>query len=344
MYDIIFIQSSNKENTRFDNLRKRFPLAKQASSLKEAMEKSSTTLFWIVWPDIDIADTFTFEYKVPREDRAYAHIFKKGNEYTGACIVSKNAKISDREFKHRFFLNRREIDIMSGSIPSYDIFFISYNEPNAEENWINLKTRFPRACRIHGVKGIHQAHIRAAELSDTNMFWVVDGDSVVADDFTFELLLPNHDEDIVHVWASTNPINNLEYGYGGIKLLPRQQTIAVDVTSSDMTTSISKNLRVVPTVANITKFNTDPFNTWKSAFRECVKLSSKSIQGQVDTETEERLDIWCTVASGDYSEFATTGALAGRKYGQENAGNIPALSLINNFDWLQEQFNCSQSN
>ena len=30
-------------------------------------------------------------------------------------------------------------------------------------------------------------------------------------------------------------------------------------------------------VSNITAFNTDPFNTWRSAFRECTKLASAII-------------------------------------------------------------------
>ena len=106
-----------------------------------------------------------------------------------------------------------------------------------------------------------------------------------------------------------------------------------------MTTgSISSEFKSMPEVSNLTAFNTDSFNTWKSAFRECVKLSSRLIEGQVNSETQRRLDVWCTVAHGDYSQFAISGALAGRKYGQENAGNLPALALINDFSWLQLQF------
>jgi hypothetical protein len=47
----------------------------------------------------------------------------------------------------------------------------------------------------------------------------------------------------VHVWLGQNPINDLVYGYGGVKLLPRTLTINMDTMSSDMTTSISKNFR-----------------------------------------------------------------------------------------------------
>ena len=41
----------------------------------------------------------------------------------------------------------------------YDIVMVTYNEPNAEENWTNLKKRFPRAKRVDGVKGIHNAQV-----------------------------------------------------------------------------------------------------------------------------------------------------------------------------------------
>ena len=66
----------------------------------------------------------------------------------------------------------------------YDIVFISYQEPNADENYGKLKERFPLAKRLHGVKGIHQAHIAAAKKCFTKMFWIVDGDAIIENNFT----------------------------------------------------------------------------------------------------------------------------------------------------------------
>ena len=106
----------------------------------------------------------------------------------------------------------------------FDIIFISYQEPNAEANWKALKERFPMAKRVHGVKGIHQAHIQAANKSFTKMFYVVDGDAEIVDDFNFDHKVSEWDLDCVHVWRSRNPINNLEYGYGGVKLLSKIPT------------------------------------------------------------------------------------------------------------------------
>jgi hypothetical protein len=217
----------------------------------------------------------------------------------------------------------------------YDIIFISYNEPNADENFAKLKARFPYAQRIDGIKGIHQAHIAAARKAFTKMFWVVDADAVILDTFNFDHVVSEYDLENVHVWRSLNPVNGLEYGYGGVKLLPKKLTQNMDTTKPDMTTSISILFKAMPEVSNITAFNTDPFNSWKSAFRECVKLSSKIIDRQNDNETQVRLDRWCTIGA---DLDVLHGAQEGRKYGLENKDNPEALKLINDFAWLQARF------
>ena len=47
-------------------------------------------------------------------------------------------------------------------------------------------------------------------------------------------------------------------------------------------------------ISCITKFTTGPFETWKSAFRECAKLASKVIDRQKEDETNARLKTWTT--------------------------------------------------
>lgn len=221
----------------------------------------------------------------------------------------------------------------------YDIVYISYQEPNADENYEALKSRFPMAKRVHGVKGIHQAHIKAAKKCFTKMFWIVDADALIKDDFNFDYVVPDHQLEHVHVWRSQNPINDLVYGYGGVKLFPRKLTINMDTSKPDMTTSISRYFNPMSDISNTTAFNTDPFNTWKSAFRECAKLSSKIIDRQNNEETEQRLETWCTVGEDrPYGSYALAGARAGREFGISNRDD---LKLINDFDWLEKQFNAA---
>lgn len=224
----------------------------------------------------------------------------------------------------------------------FDIFFISYQEPNADANWDLLKQRFPYARRLQGIKGIHRAHMLAAKYAVTDYFWVVDGDSTVADDFEFLApidVMEKHQRDaienVVYVYRAINPVNNLSYGYGGIKLLPKQATMNMSQGRVDMTTSISKHFYPVDQIASITNFNTDPFNSWKSAFRECVKLSSKIIDNQNDTDTEQRLEVWCTQGT---DPDVIAGATAGRAYGTQHKNDQDALKLINDFDWLKEYY------
>jgi hypothetical protein len=221
----------------------------------------------------------------------------------------------------------------------YDIVFISYQEPNAEKNWENLKSRFSTAKRVHGIKGIHQAHIAAAKKCFTKMFWVVDGDAEILDTFDFNYTVPEWELETVHVWRSKNPINDLVYGYGGVKLLPQRLTKNMDISKPDMTTSISSYFRAMPDVSNITAFNTDPFNTWKSAFRECAKLASKTIIRQNEDETNERLQIWQNVGQDrPFGEYAIRGAYSGSNFGNLHRGIPDVLKQINDFDWLEEQF------
>lgn len=172
------------------------------------------------------------------------------------------------------------------------------------------------------------------------MVWIVDGDAVIVDEFDFTYKVDKHDLKTVFVWRSLNPVNGLTYGYGGVKLFPRQLTIDMDITKPDMTTSISNNFKAIQNVSNVTAFNTDPFNTWKSAFRECCKLSSKVIDRQNEEETNKRLSVWCSQGEEKlYGKYAIAGAKAGAAYGARNKNNIEALKKINDFDWLKEYFN-----
>ena len=224
----------------------------------------------------------------------------------------------------------------------YDIVYISYDERQSDANWIKLKTKVPYAIRIHGVKGIHQAHIEAAKKAFTPMIWIVDADACIVDDFDFSYVPNRTNRDAVHVWHSRNPINDLEYGYGGLKLFPRIATINMDTTNLDMTTSISNKFITMKQVSNVTAFNTDKFSTWRSAFRECCKLASKTIDRQNNEETENRLHLWQTYGEErTYGEWAIKGARAGATYGSINQDNLEALKKINNFQWLTEQFNLS---
>ena len=153
----------------------------------------------------------------------------------------------------------------------YDLFFVSYEEPNADENWKLLKNKFPHARRIHGIKGIDCAHKACANESMTTMFWTVDGDTVLHNTATFSYKPPQWDQQYLHLWYSNNPVNNLRYGYGAVKLWPTKLVTNYSGLWLDFTSSVG-NIKIIDETIATTAFNTSPYESWKSAFRESVKL------------------------------------------------------------------------
>jgi hypothetical protein len=222
----------------------------------------------------------------------------------------------------------------------YDVFFISYDEPTADIHWQRLLDFAPGARRIHGVKGILAAHKAAAEQSNTAAFFVVDADAWLSDDwsFTSEFLEDIHipyagrsPANCVLVWRSRNPYNGLEYGYGGIKLMPKIEMIKSDA-GVDVATSISDCFMNMDSVACETRFASSKWHAWRGAFRECSKLASAPVV------QEQWLETWCTHASGEYSSEILAGATAGREYGAANRGNTQGMRLVNDYEWLKNVY------
>ncbi len=63
-------------------------------------------------------------------------------------------------------------------IADLDCIYLSYDEPNKEETWAQIKNMVPWARRVDGVKGSDSAHKAAAEASTTERFILIDGDNL----------------------------------------------------------------------------------------------------------------------------------------------------------------------
>lgn len=228
-----------------------------------------------------------------------------------------------------------------------DVFFLSYDESFADENFELLQMFAPNAKRVHGVKGIFEAHQECARRSKTSHFYVIDADAIIEEEFTFKFT-PRPDRfvyetvpetDCVFVWRSRNPVNDLIYGYGGAKLFPKKKLLEAEHWNVDMTTTIGAPFVPKFQVSNVTAFNTDPFNTWKSAFRECTKLASSIIPNGDNTDNEYRLKVWCERGTKrPFGEYAILGAQQGRDFGIRYRDKPATLGRINDFAWLREIF------
>ena len=217
-----------------------------------------------------------------------------------------------------------------------DIIFLSYDEPNAEKNWRDLKSKFPHAKRVHGVKGIANAHVAACQKSNTNWFYVVDADAEILESFKFDYKPPEYDSQYVHIWHAFNPAIGLDYGYGGVKLFNKEQFKSIS-NALDFSTTLAKGVKIIDEIACITRFNSDPIRAFRGAFREAVKLYTTSINAEKPEnekrEARERLASWLDpLQACDYRQFVSAGASAG--ISQAKRRHNDDLSYINDHDLM----------
>ena len=79
------------------------------------------------------------------------------------------------------------------------------------------------------------------------------------------------------------------------------------------------------------RYNTDAYSTWRSAFRECVKLATSK-----DPDATQRLGAWLNpITDAEYSAEAKQGAEQGNDYAGKHSNDINALQKINDYEWLR---------
>lgn len=215
----------------------------------------------------------------------------------------------------------------------YDLFFLSYDEEFAERNWQEIKQKWPWARRVHGVKGIREAHLECARKSMTRNFFVVDADNMPDDDFPFDIELPDYDSHFVHLWFARNLPCGMSYGWGGVKLFPKKEVLQMSSSYVDFTTTFQ--LKIIPEAKSTNRFNSSEFSAWRSAYRESCKLTWAS-----DLESKERLEKWLAPNIGhSYGEFIKSGAENG------HADALVSKSIpINDWEWLLSKFNEVKNN
>lgn len=222
---------------------------------------------------------------------------------------------------------------------SPDIFFLSYSESNADNNWKHLQKWQPKAQRLHGIKGIKNAHQAIAQAANSDYFFVIDGDNHILPEFDFTLPQSLNRQSL-YVWRAQNPVNDLCYGFGGVKLYNKWLLLEnKQSTSVDIATSIAPIYIPVMNVASITLFNATPLEAWRGAFRECAKLSLNLSKHPHDTASSTRLNVWKTKGQDQLNgSYALKGANMGHQFSLINANSPSELALINDFSWLNQQF------
>ncbi len=167
------------------------------------------------------------------------------------------------------------------SINEYDIVFISFDEPNADNNYADLLDKCPWAKRSHGVFGSDAAHKAAANVAETDRFITIDADNIVNPDFfNVEIDMSKiRDLDVIS-WAGNNEVMGSVYGNGGIKCWPKD--VVMNMRTHEAAPENDKRAQVdfcwninYVQMNNIycqVMNNASPLQAWRAGFREGVKM------------------------------------------------------------------------
>jgi len=216
-----------------------------------------------------------------------------------------------------------------------DIVFLSNGETGAEDNYQHLlkvtKELPNRVARVDGVNGRVQAYHAAAEASNTPWMFTVFAKLKVSNKFDWNwqpdrLQLPKH-----YVFHASNPVNGLKYGHMAMIAYNKKLTLANKGKGLDFT--MDDEHEVVELNSGVANFNTDAWSTWRTAFREALKLRSTD-----DEVSKNRLEFWLTVSSGKFSQYSINGATDAVQYYEEVNGDFEKLKLSYDWPWLYAYF------
>jgi hypothetical protein len=112
-------------------------------------------------------------------------------------------------------------------------------------------------------------------------------------------------------------------------IIAYNKQLVLDCTEWGLDFTLSMPHTSVPVVGSTADYATTPYETWRTAFRECIKLDQ-----QKDIESQFRLKQWYTVGNGEFGDWSKRGA----EDALEFIGMGGDLQLSFEWTWLKEHF------
>lgn len=229
-----------------------------------------------------------------------------------------------------------------------DIVYISNGEPEAE-HWYNHlcevlnreDSGFPglkfnnTIKRAQNINGRMAAYKAAAERSDTPWFFAVFAKLEVDSNFDWSWQPDYFQEPKHYIFHARNPVNGLIYGHQA--MIAYNKRLVLETMESGLDFTLSKAHEVVPIISGTAHYDQDSWTTWRTAFREVIKLKHFSIE-QPSVETDFRLKKWLTVGNGNFGEYSIRGANDAIEYYNSVNGNYDKLMLSYEWAWLRQYY------
>ena len=274
----------------------------------------------------------TVDFDVPLWSKRAFYTF---NDAGSISIAPRDvqAHLQSQIYDYPYIIKQKSADLTPTVL---DIIYISNGEPEAEQWYEHLVNTCGRSVkRVVNINGRALAYKAAAELSATPWFFAVFAKLEVVPEFNWAwqpdwLQEPKH-----YIFNSRNPVNGLEYGHMGVIAYNKHLVLDTDDWGLDFT--LSRAHAVVPVVSAVAHYNTTPELTWRTAFREVIKLKD-DVAKTSSVESSYRLDTWLTQADGAHAEFSILGAKDAVEYYEQVQGDYTELMRSFEWQWLREYY------
>lgn len=207
------------------------------------------------------------------------------------------------------------------NVSELDMFFMSYDEPNALENFTALKTIAPWAKHMQGIKGFDAVHRACAARSGTSWFVTVDADTILYPSFLDVSVDLSQFSERNFCWSSRNTLNGLTYGNGGVKVWykPFAQAMAFHEHGVGVDFCWDPDYRSMGKVYSDVTVTGSAYQAFRAGYREGVKLTlnrgrwiDPSQWLDLHPENIRNVSIWASVgADVENGIWAILGARAG---------------------------------
>ena len=217
-----------------------------------------------------------------------------------------------------------------------DIVFISNGEPYAGYNYDHLKWAVQmegldcnQIYHSAGVNGRVAAYHAAAEMSTTPWFFAVFAKLEVSDKFDWNWQPDRMQQPKHYIFLAKNPVNGLVYGHQAMIAYNRQ--LVLDNPGVGLDFTLDSPHEVVPILSGVAHYDISPWLSWRTAFREVLKLRAS----MPDIENEYRLNKWLDVNSDEADpQWSRLGAEDAVEYYNEVGGDFVALKKSYEWAWL----------
>jgi hypothetical protein len=182
------------------------------------------------------------------------------------------------------------------------------------------------------INGRMQAYKAAAESSHTDWFFAVFAKLEVDPTFNWDWQPDYWQEPKHYIFHARNPVNGLVYGHQA--MIAYNKRLVLETIESGLDFTLSKAHEVVPLLSGTAHFNQDPWTTWRTAFREVLKLKHFNTVSPT-VENTFRIKKWTTQAQGAHSEWCLQGAADALEYYDSVNGEYADIMLSFEWDWLR---------